>query len=505
MIVASTVFRQIGNYVRHFISGREGSVGQAGRNATAYGGKSGARSKLTPEKRAALETLTQQLLQKQDLILSGKLQLIGLEKVKERLGKRWAGFRPVIYKICEDAIRRNISPGDLYLRYRNESYIILFAERDPAVNDLRVALIAAEIRKNIALEGELAGLEITGAIVPVRAGGEGGLTVLDNRPGNPAPINAPPRSAPVPQAPPPQALQDQIASARKTLIDPDPAPGIHPPRAALDLGVDLSAAAFSAVCYLPVWDHYKGRLAAHLCLAGNRDGSASSILSHKALYNDQGAARKGLFDLAILASVIGWLHDHPDDAGKFGIICPVHYDSLFNVETKVKYRTMYQKITDSMKERILFMVLDVPPYAPWASLSQFAAPLKNYGRVLCAQLPLSANADFDTLRRAGFDNIGFLLEPPSRNGAQDSDIRIPGEARQFIAKAKKHLIRQTFALGVNDPMTAAILTKASVRYISGDAVHQAIPQPAGNIDFYKNDMFRVWQALRHTRQPTARQ
>ncbi|MBI2233894.1 MAG: hypothetical protein HYU57_02660 [Micavibrio aeruginosavorus] len=500
MMAATSLLKQIGNYVRQFIRGQGGSDARPRHAGSSYGDKNGARRKLTPEKQAALENLTQKLLQKQDLILSGKLQLIGLEKVRQRLGKRWDGFKPVIYKICEDAICRYINPGDFYLRYRNESYIILFAEQDPAVNDLRVALIAAEIRKNIALEDELAGLEITGAIVPVRAGGEDGLTVLDNRPDN-----APQLYAPVPQAQPPQTLQDQIASARKTLIDPEPAPGIRQPRAALDLGIDLSAAAFSAVCYLPVWDHYKGRLTAHLCLAANRDGSGSSILSHKALYNGQGAARRGLFDLAILASVIGWLHSHPDDTGKFGIICPVHYDSLFNVETKVKYRTMYQKITDSMKERILFMVLDVPPYAPWASLSQFAAPLKNYGRVLCAQLPLSANADFDTLRRAGFDNIGFLLEPPSRNGAQDSEIRIPGEARQFIAKAKKHLIRQTFALGVNDPMTAAILAKAGVRYISGDAVYQAMPHPSEDIDFYKNDMFRVWQALRHTRQPTARQ
>ena len=75
-----------------------------------------------------LEYLCAELFKKRSLVTSGKLQLIGLEKVKRSLGAKWPEMQALVYQTTEAVIARHLKKGDIHLRHKEDSYIIIFAK-----------------------------------------------------------------------------------------------------------------------------------------------------------------------------------------------------------------------------------------------------------------------------------------------------------------------------------------------------------------------------------------
>ncbi len=117
---------------------------------------------LSEKKRKELFALCKQLLKNKAVVASGKLQFIGLENVKKRLGKRWPGLRRVVYEIVDDIIEKHIDDSDIYFLYEEESYLIIFAQKSLEDGKKTVANIVTEVRERLfALdEKELRRLEI---------------------------------------------------------------------------------------------------------------------------------------------------------------------------------------------------------------------------------------------------------------------------------------------------------------------------------------------------------
>lgn len=426
---------------------------------------------LSRDKQKQLEALCNKLFERQELTTSGRLQLLGLAKVKQRVGhKRWPGLRNVIYTICEDTIKKYISRGDMYIRYRDESYMLVFTTATPKESELKTSLIAEEIKRRLFEEEGIEDIEVVSQTTQISnykvSPGLSMMEAMDiafeenyersNR-----------KVSPVRAKPSLKVIEIEAFSEEKR-------------NAVLDLGVRIEETPFRAVHYIPVWDQARGRLIAHLCLAKGYDYLASPFDAHRAYYTGMTAAEKANMDLAVLARIISWMKGNPEKQARFGIICPVRYETLVGVEGKERYRTLCQKIDERMKQFLLFMVLDMPPSIPWLSLSQVVSPLKTYGRVLCGQVP-NANADFESLRLAGFDNIGII----------HSDKKVDIEA--FVAKAKKHMILKTFVLGVDDLETAAEAATAGVSFMAGQAIHGPIPDPAQKPAFLNYPYGRMWQ------------
>src|SRR5690349_10432325 len=74
----------------------------------------------SPEKQKEIEALCNRLFKQKSLVTSGRLQLIGLGKIKRRMGKGWTGLQPLVYQIVEDAISKYMVKGDIFLRYKDD-------------------------------------------------------------------------------------------------------------------------------------------------------------------------------------------------------------------------------------------------------------------------------------------------------------------------------------------------------------------------------------------------
>ena len=100
----------------------------------------------TPAQQQELEYLCAQLFKKKSLVTTGKLQLIGLEKVRRQLGPRWEGQKAFVYKVAKDVINEHIRDGDIYVRMKDDTYLIIFSDSTVEQGNATAAAIAEEIR-----------------------------------------------------------------------------------------------------------------------------------------------------------------------------------------------------------------------------------------------------------------------------------------------------------------------------------------------------------------------
>lgn len=450
---------------------------------------------LSQTKRAELERLCEQLFARQDLLTSGRLQLIGLGAVKKRMGKRWLGLQNAIYDICEQTIEKYTGRGDIYIRYKDESYILLFLTSSQVESDLKTRLIAEEIKRRLFEDEGVDDVEVRADTARIRTNTirkdmdfpdsiysavETGIEkkkalnrdvcqIMSN-----APLQEPP----------------DLSKLRRVEIDAfsDDLCKIQP---LVDLGVEADRVPFRAVHYIPVWEQYKGRVIAFICLARD-EVSLSPVADHVKFYAGRSKTDAGMMDMAILSQIISWMEAHGDGFAS-GMICPVHYETLIGVVTKQKYRALCQRIDGQMKERLLFLVLDTPPRAPRLSLAEAISPLKTYSRKICAQIEYDANIDFESMRLAGFDNVG-IIAPPVLPNNPESFKRGTAEIRSFITRAKKNHINITFLMGIDHPALAAEAVSSGAYYISGQAIHVPVRDPKESLIFEDHPFFKMWKS-----------
>jgi PAS domain S-box-containing protein len=106
-------------------------------------------------------------------VVAGKLQLVGLARVKDDLGGRWAGLADRAFAVAERVIQRHLRPGDVFRRTKDDDYLVLFSHLSPTEAQFKAGAISAEIREKLTGElPELADLEVTSFAGKVEIGQE---------------------------------------------------------------------------------------------------------------------------------------------------------------------------------------------------------------------------------------------------------------------------------------------------------------------------------------------
>jgi PAS domain S-box-containing protein len=106
-------------------------------------------------------------------VVAGKLQLVGLARVKDDLGGRWAGMADRAFTVAERVIQRHLRPGDVFRRTKDGDYLVLFSHLSPTEAQFKAGAISAEIREKLTGElPELADVEVTSFAGRVEIGQE---------------------------------------------------------------------------------------------------------------------------------------------------------------------------------------------------------------------------------------------------------------------------------------------------------------------------------------------
>ena len=82
-------------------------------------------------------------------VVAGKLQLVGLDAVQEKLGRRWPELAERTLALAERVIRRYLQPGDIFCRTAGESFLVFFERLTEDEAKFKAQAIGAEIRDRL--------------------------------------------------------------------------------------------------------------------------------------------------------------------------------------------------------------------------------------------------------------------------------------------------------------------------------------------------------------------
>lgn len=414
------------------------------------------------EKQTELDLLCAQLFKKKEFLTSGKLQFIGLEKIRKRMGKSWAGLSRIVYDTAEEVMSKHLDKNDLFIRFHDESYIIIFANSSLEEGQRTAAVIAEEIRQRLFSldEEELRKIEIRQAISEIKVSDladQGFMDFMDFAFEGPDPYQ---------QGTLPDEEKQEIKLSEIPKIEIGAADYKKKPKEYKSAQpIDLNCA------YLPLWDVQRNALTTYLCLARGASKDKNLLNAHENIYRGQSADSKVALDRKILDVVRLELAQMEKDNRKLLIACPVKYKTLHEFESYEAYKEQLALIPLQQRQ-FLILLVQLDDNMPTKEVYWFATPLRQFCRHIFAEVPLRRDINFNYLRNSGVDVTGIRLDD-SLNSEQEIMNLLSG----FSSKAKSLKIPKTFILGVSTLSLTTSSVCAGFDFLGGSAIHDEVPRP----------------------------
>jgi hypothetical protein len=409
-------------------------------------------------------------------LLAGRVNVIGLKKVKERFGAEWDRFATRADRIARNTIERHLTPGDMYTGMQGFAYIMVFAQLSQDQAKVKSRLIADEIARSLLGEGDGALIEVKTAVAKIDGGiafkevsltdalatalgGDKDLELVDE----PAP-----RAPATPVAAPDGQWESLPAAPRKT----------KPPRAAhADLLDDLR------FVYRPMWDQSRSVVSAYYCVAqvpladvGDARGDAETMIG-------DGGERPRL-DHLTEQRVVADLADLAREGRQLFIVLPVHFETLSAQARRREYlRVLREQTTEETRKLLVIEIVGVPQGVPQTRLIDLLGPLKTLCRRVVLRLPLET-ADFTNIKGSGAEAIGADV-----TGRADAEFVLMQHMNRF-ARATAKAEFPCYIHGLRSISLVAGALGAGFGYIDGDAVASPIAHPRGVVEFRLADLYR---------------
>lgn len=126
-------------------------------NGNEYNKPRGVENRSEKELSENFETKLQKAILSGGQVASGSCQFVGLGEFKEAFGPEWEQLRERAISFCEGIIHNELGPDDVYMRFGNAGFLMLFEGQDDKQAQSHVDRIAALIRKR--LLGDSAGAQ----------------------------------------------------------------------------------------------------------------------------------------------------------------------------------------------------------------------------------------------------------------------------------------------------------------------------------------------------------
>lgn len=415
---------------------------------------------LSPAKQVELDRLCLQLFKNKALITSGKLQLIGLAKIKKRMGKQWAGLSKIVFDTVEEVIDLHLDKSDIFIRFQDDTYIMIFARSSLEESREKGNRIALEIQKRLFAmdEAELRKIEVRQALREIRA----------DMPGQSFPDFL---DALFPDDD--EWLLDQRLEMREQPPNENFTPGdidavevdAADYRPELRVRADEEALIIEMNCaYSPLWEVRRNALTTHLCLAHETQPQSDLFQSHRALYAHRSLQGKATLDKRILSAVMAELERMEAENRKLLLICPVQLETLYNMESYEDFKQQLLKIPPVQRQFLILMVMNMDDFSPPKNAYWFATPLRQFCRHVFAEIPLRRDINFNYLRSSGVDVVGVRLD-----GTLPEHEAI-NTLNAFCTKAKSLKIPKTFILNVPTLSLATSAVCAGFDFLGGAVI-----------------------------------
>lgn len=360
---------------------------------------------------------------------TGKLQVLGLTKIRRRFGDRWPEVCDWVHATVDRTIKKRLTPADVCMRAGEDGYVILFGQLSRREAEFKCVAIAEEVAEQILGQREAAEFVEVKTVV-----GE-----VDGR-------------AVVEDVDPVAGLENVVESKGKS---------------AAGKGAATSNGPGMRCTFRPIWDVQRGALLAYNCEPVMESGERPWRLGSHA--SQRGAQREEIlkFDQFMLCEAARTMRHLARINRRFLLCCCVHYETLSRTVSRTAHAALCQQIPEDYRRYIIFELIDVPQHLPRIRLDDVLSGLRGHSRSIRCRVGLDWTG-FDNFRDTGIDAFGVDL----------TELELP--EKPLITQLNNFCTRlrgtgfASFAHGVNTTSLATSCVAAGVSQLDGDAVQASI-------------------------------
>ena len=381
-------------------------------------------------------------LEDQDIadVMAGCVQLLGLDQIKERLGKHWAAVADRALLIAQEALDKHLGPGDIYRIMDDATFQICFETGDEGFASYQVKRISDAIEDRIAAELSSA---------------ENDLTVRS--------FVAPVPSARIRDAKDPlSALYTNLLEIRDAVNSR--AINRH----------SIPALRFAGALFQPLWSNQDSGGTKNRCLLDTLAGAAASKHLEEIEELEDLVGALANLDCVLFAKSVEGLHQALGDTKRATIIIPVHFQTLATEQQE--FFDIAGTLPLAYRRFVLLDLIGIPT----ATTSRELLKALKMGRTVTDRIVLQMSPDDHRMDQ----NVRGLIWGASINmGELDSDDpRAVQELARFALTAAEHGLH-SFAFGANTLGKATIVVEAGFDYVGGAAVANTVPIPRPHANF----------------------
>lgn len=309
------------------------------------------------------------------VVLSGRLRLIGLDRVRERFGVRWQATADQAMEMSAAIIRRRLAPEDVFAPTGDQGFVICFASLSEQEAEFKARSLRQEIHER--LLGQLEdpeGARVSAEVAPVR--------LPDTEPDSPVSLT--------------EMICGQL-EADRTSLEQAARAALTDAFAGQRLDADPVTTASGDMAFA------LARLPEVLMAVIDR--------AHMALGDDETFGRD--LDLLLLGLVAKRLA-----AGDHGpiYVVPVAYQTFASRTSTESYARICRAMALPARQKVLFELRRVPAAAAQSHLADILGLLGQFSRGVAVELPVADDGWVDWTRlqpkmlSLGFDMLAGMVE-----------------------------------------------------------------------------------------------
>jgi len=394
-------------------------------------------------------------------VATGRVHLVGLEKIREHFGDDWPTVVDKVHEIAQSTIERRLMPGDFHVRYYDLNYMVVFASlsRDQAL--LKCNLIAQEIAERV-LGRRNARSFVDLQVVEAKANGELRL-----------------QSA---------ASLDDLASSLDVAFQHE---AEHPEREPAWVSHEDIEASFDDLfealvfLYRPVWNVEKDVISTYFCLPALVLPGGRILTGYNTLPADTPTSMLVRLDRTNLAQVESDLKRCKAAGADQLLATPVHFETLATQRDRREFIKLMRALDEELCERLVIEIVGLPRGAPSGRIIDVVSAVHPFCRAVLVRLPATFD-NFQALRGVPLAAAGMDAAAANAEG-ELSEAEMAKLLRAFSDRAAR-VDLAAYVHGVDTSRLSLAAIAAGFQYVDGDTVASATEQPRGIQRFEFEDL-----------------
>ncbi|MBN9497300.1 MAG: hypothetical protein J0H39_11155 [Alphaproteobacteria bacterium] len=404
-------------------------------------------------------------------ILSGKIQLVGLEKIRDRLGPDWPRNAEKAQVIANHCIRRSLSADDIYVRYDELRFLIVFANLSREQAQVKCLRIAEEIGQRLlgedfdasATQVETGVFESDGSLVFSALNKSDLISRLE---GAGAPSSA-------------------STSEPSTTAQTQPAPPLpQPPTPDFSIARIDKAKALSLIRidYRPMWSLKQKAITTYFASTTAVSVFGRSLRDDEVRQEFASVVSTLEFDSFVTRSALSGLTEALSHGSRMMLCWSIDFETIATRQTRHDYLAICQEIPEPIRKLLILEINHLPIGVPQSRLVEVIINLRTYCRAIFIRVP----PDFRrcaAIAASGAFAAGFSL---NTGGTEEEKIR---HINEFAEQCTKFGLR-SYIRGVPSRAQVLAALAAGIDYIDGPAVAKPSELPGAMRRFEIDEIYR---------------